>query len=96
MFHNLAILRFRCQHYNYYIIIIITILQTAGKRTSDLLEELDNLRLEQNANESNLAFKIAREVERLGESIASRLSNDTPVIAVNYSSLGRYCYVIFF
>ncbi|CAH3148509.1 unnamed protein product [Pocillopora meandrina] len=64
-----------------------SVMKTAGKRTSDLLEDLDNIRVNQNTSESNLGFTIAREVERLGESIASRVSKDTPVIAVNYSSL---------
>lgn len=41
-------------------------------------------------SESNRAFEIAREVETLGESIASRLNNATPVIAVSYPSLGKY------
>ncbi|PFX28285.1 adhesion G protein-coupled receptor L2-like isoform X2 [Stylophora pistillata] len=64
-----------------------SVMKTAGKRTSDLLEDLENIGVNQNASESNLGFTIAREVERLGESIASRVSNDTPMIAVDYSSL---------
>ena len=52
--------------------------------------------MNQNTSESNLGFTIAREVERLGESIASRVSKDTPVIAVNYSSLGTHYYMIFY
>lgn len=52
--------------------------------------------MNQNTSESNLGFTIAREVERLGESIASRVSKDTPVIAVNYSSLGTHYYIVFY
>ena len=52
--------------------------------------------MNQNTSESNLGFTIAREVERLGESIASRVSKDTPVIAVNYSSLGTHYCIVFY
>lgn len=49
--------------------------------------------MDQSVNESNRAFEIAREVEHLGEIIASRTNNATPVMAVNYPSLGRYLFV---
>ena len=52
--------------------------------------------MNQNTSESNLGFTIAREVERLGESISSRVSKDTPVIAVNYSSLGTHYCIVFY
>lgn len=49
--------------------------------------------VDKSVNESNRAFDIAREVEKLGEIIASRLNNATPVIDVNYPSLGRNHFV---
>lgn len=48
---------------------------------------------DRNASESNGAFEIAREVEKLGESIASRLNNATPVVAVSYPRLGKRYFV---
>ncbi|KAJ7379075.1 hypothetical protein OS493_018872 [Desmophyllum pertusum] len=72
---------------------LLNIMKTAGKRTSDLLEGLDDSIVDQHGNESNRAFEIAREVERLGESIASRTNNANPVIAVNYPGLDmKSCY----
>lgn len=54
------------------------------------MEGLDDSIVDQHGNESNRAFEIAREVESLGESIASRTNNANPVIAVNYPGLGSY------
>ena len=41
-------------------------------------------------NQPNRGFEIAREVEKLGESIASRIPNASETIAVNYSSICKY------
>ena len=65
-------------------------LQTAGKKTSDLFESLNNSFVDLNVNKSNRALELAREVEKLGESIASRITNTSTVIAVNFSSIGKY------
>lgn len=45
--------------------------------------------MDQNVSDSNRAFEITREVEKLGESIALGLTNASTVIAVNYSSIGE-------
>lgn len=66
---------------------LLQAMKTAGKKTSDLLESLNDSFVDQNVNQSNRAFEIAREVENLGESIASRITNASTVIAVNYSSI---------
>ncbi|XP_068745115.1 adhesion G-protein coupled receptor D1-like isoform X2 [Montipora capricornis] len=77
------------------------IMETAAKRTSALLESLNDSFVEENVNRSNRGFEIAREVEKLGESIASRIPNASKTIAVNYSSIymnaskreGRFVFV---
>jgi len=63
------------------------IMETAGKKTSDLFESLNSSFVDLNVNKSNRAFELAREVEKLGESIASRITNTSTVIAVNFSSI---------
>ncbi|XP_068710318.1 adhesion G-protein coupled receptor D1-like isoform X2 [Montipora foliosa] len=66
---------------------LLQIMETAAKRTSALLESLNDSFVEENVNRSNRGFEIAREVEKLGESIASRIPNASKTIAVNYSSI---------
>ncbi|XP_068690035.1 adhesion G-protein coupled receptor D1-like [Montipora foliosa] len=66
---------------------LLQIMETAAKRTSALLESLNDSFVEENVNRSNRGFEIAREVEKLGESIASRIPNSFETIAVNYSSI---------
>ncbi|KAL9984221.1 hypothetical protein ACROYT_G006494 [Oculina patagonica] len=72
---------------------LLNIMKIAGKKTSDLLGRLEDSTVDQSTNKSNRAFEIAREVEHLGEIIASRTNNATAVIAVNYPSLDmKACY----
>ena len=65
-------------------------LQTAGKRTSELLESLNDSFVDENMNKSNPGFEIAKEVEKLGDIIAARITDTSTVIAVNYSGVGKY------
>lgn len=66
---------------------LLHVMETAGKRTSELLESLNDSFVDENMNKSNPGFEIAKEVEKLGEIIASRITDTSTVIAVNYSSV---------
>ncbi|XP_074610692.1 adhesion G protein-coupled receptor L3-like isoform X2 [Acropora palmata] len=64
---------------------LLQIMKTAGKKTSKLLESFNDTSFL--GNQSDRVFEIAREVEKLGSIIASRITNTSVTIAVNYSSI---------
>ena len=67
-------------------------MQITEEKASELLKSLNDSLVKQSVTQSNQVFGVARVVEKLGESIASRITNFSTVIAVNSSSLGEYFY----
>ena len=67
-------------------------MQITEEKASELLKSLNDSLVKQSVTQSNQVFGVARVVEKLGESIASRITNFSTVIAVNSSSLREYFY----